>query len=110
VAAQGANTIIRPLEVTANMVYSGTPPAPYATNGDLIINNGGTREIFDLTAAAFLFGTVSRTVNFRDSQIAVTTATAYVANSPLTLQVSVGDPINGTSNIRVFGTFYVKTL
>jgi hypothetical protein len=108
VPAQGANNIIVPIQVSAQMIYGTTP---YATEGEVDIFSGGSRHCFALPSDdAFLFGTVSRTVNAAPILTTSATQTQYIANSPLTLEMQGGNPTAGNSTIVLRGLFYVITL
>jgi len=108
VPARGANTVIVPIKITGQLIYGTTP---YATNGEFDIYCGGSIPCFAFgDDNNFLFGTVSRIVNATERVLAGATDTVYIANSPLTLQTSDGNPTGGDSNVRVFGMFYVINL
>jgi hypothetical protein len=108
VPARGANTVIVPIKITGQLIYGTTP---YATNGEFDIYCGGSIPCFAFgDDNNFLFGTVSRIVNATERVLAGATDTVYIANSPLTLQTSDGNPTGGDSNVRAFGMFYVINL
>jgi hypothetical protein len=100
VSAQGANTIIVPTSVQAQMIYGTTP---YATNGVIKIFNGGTAEIIAI-GDTFTFANASTISN---SENASTLLNQYVSNQPLTITVDTGNPTAGDSDIRIFGTYKV---
>jgi hypothetical protein len=105
VPAQGANTIIVPTTILAEMDYNTTP---YATEGEVDVFCGGTRHAFTLPPDdGFLFGTVSRIVQAIPVITTSATSTQYVANQPLTLSMQGGNPTAGDSDIRIFGTYKV---
>jgi hypothetical protein len=105
VPAQGANKIIVPTTILAEMDYNTTP---YATNGNLVIKSGGGWFVAAAEDTQFLFGTVSRIVNIMviENDKSATTV-QYVANQPLTVEVLTGNPTAGDSNIRIFGYYKV---
>jgi hypothetical protein len=105
VPAQGANTIIVPTTILAEMDYNTTP---YATNGNLVIKSGGGWFVAAAEDTQFLFGTVSRIVNIMviENDKSATTV-QYVANQPLTVEVLTDNPTAGDSDIRIFGTYKV---
>jgi hypothetical protein len=105
VPAQGANTIIVPTTILAEMDYNTTP---YATEGVVDIYCGGTGVVGKVNANGFLFSTVSRVVNiFVGGALNNASETQYVPNSPLTIKVDTGNPTAGDSDIRIFGTYKV---
>lgn len=108
VPAQGANTIIVPIKVTGQLIYGTTP---YATNGEFDVYCGGSIPCFAFgDDANFLFGTVSRVANATERINANATDTIYVANSPLTIQTSDGNPTAGDSDVRIFCLYYIIAL
>lgn len=108
VPAQGANTVIVPISITGQLIYNTTP---YATNNDIFIYCGGTRQIMEFPSFnGFLYGTTSKIVNAILNLITVASDTQYVANSPLTVTVATGDPTAGDSDISIRGLYYVITL
>jgi hypothetical protein len=102
VPAQGANTIIVPTTILGNMIYNSDT---YATNGNILIFNGGTIAAVD--DDDFLFGVISRTVNILPIKPNGTSFNQYVANQPLQITVQTGNPTAGDSDIRIFGTYKV---
>lgn len=104
VPAQGANNIIVPIALTAQIDYNSVA---YATNGIVSVFNGGSYGVARVNANAFLFSTVSRTVNIQIANATIATDTQYVANSPLTITVETGDPTAGNSDIVVRILYYV---
>jgi hypothetical protein len=105
VPAQGANKIIVPTTILAEMYYNTTP---YATEGEVDVFCGGTRHPFTLPPDdGFLFGTVSRIVQAIPVITTGATSTVYVANQPMTLSMQGGNPTAGDSDIRIFGTYKV---
>jgi hypothetical protein len=104
VPAQGANTIIVPTTILAEMDYNTTP---YATEGEVDIFCGGTRHVLTLPPNdGFLFGTVSRIVQAVPDITTSATSTQYVANQPLTLSMG-GNPTAGDSDIILRGFYKV---
>lgn len=105
VPAQGANKIIVPTSIQAQMIFNTTP---YATDGEIDIYCGGSRSVWGFPADdGFLFGTVTRIVNGGIAFSSNTTATQYVANQPLTIKTVGSNPTSGDSDIRIFGTYRV---
>jgi len=105
VPAQGANKIIVPTTILAEMDYNTTP---YATEGEVDVFCGGTRQVLTLPPDdGFLFGTVSRIVQAIPVITTSATSTQYVANQPLTLSMQGGNPTAGDSDIRIFGYYKV---
>jgi hypothetical protein len=105
VPAQGANTIIVPTSITGQMIYGTTP---YATDGEIDIYCGGTRQVWGFPADdGFLFGTVSRVVNGFASSSNSVTDTQYVADEPLTLKTVGANPTAGDSDIIIRGFYKV---
>jgi hypothetical protein len=105
VPAQGANTIIVPTSIQGQMIYGTTP---YATDGEIDIYCGGTKQVWGFPADdGFLFGTVSRVVNGFAASSNNVTDTQYVANQPLTIKTVGSNPTAGDSDIRIFGTYKV---
>jgi hypothetical protein len=98
-------TIIVPTSIQGQMIYGTTP---YATDGEIDIYCGGTRQVWGFPADdGFLFGTVSRVVNAFVSVTSTSTDTQYVANQPLTIKTVGANPTAGDSDIRIFGTYKV---
>jgi hypothetical protein len=105
VPAQGANKIIVPTIVLAEMEFNTTP---YATEGEVDVFCGGTMHVLTLPPDdGFLFGTVSRIVQAIPVITTSATSTQYVANQPLTLSMQGGNPTAGDSDIRIFGYYKV---
>lgn len=106
VPAQGANTIIVPMQIIGSLDYGTTP---YATNGNIQIFNGGTYNVANVADDVFLFGSVpNRNVYiFLDNFNMIATDTQFVANSPLTITVETGNPTAGDSDVRIFLTYMV---
>jgi hypothetical protein len=108
VPAQGANTIIVPISIQGQMIYGTTP---YATDGEIDIYCGGTRQVWGFPADdGFLFGTVSRVVNGFAASSNSVTDTQYVANQPLTIKTVGSNPTAGDSTLVIFGTYLVLTV
>ena len=103
IPAQGPGIIIVPISIQAQMIYNTTP---YAGDGEIDFYCGGNRPVFGLPADdGFLFGTVTRIVNGVITHPFNTTDTQYVDNQPLTIKTVGSNPINGDSDIIIFGTY-----
>ena len=108
VSSAGADTVIIPISISAQLVYGTTP---YATNGDFDIYCGGTLNVFAAgTDDDFIFGSVSKVVNLAQRTSGGATDTFYVANSALTAKMSDGNPTAGDSDVRIWGQYYVKQI
>ena len=103
VPAPGAGKAIQVVSASASMVY-GT--VPYATNGTLYLMTDATTATapqFAVSQNSFLFGTVTRAVNFIPlsvSPLAVTDL-QIVDNKPLEAWVFFGNPTAGDSDITI---------
>lgn len=103
VPAPGAGKAIQVVSASASMVY-GT--VPYATNGTLYLMTDAataTAPQFVVSQNSFLFGTVTRAVNFIPlsvSPLAVTDL-QIVDNKPLEAWVFFGNPTAGDSDITI---------
>lgn len=105
VPAQGANKIIVPTKILAEMDYNTTP---YATQGEVDIFSGGTKHCYSLPPDnGFLFGTVSRIVQGIVVSNTGATNTQYVANSPLEVFMQGGNPTAGDSDIIIRGWYKI---
>lgn len=99
VAAPGAGLAIQVVSATASMTYNTTA---YATNGKLfLISLGSVIPQANITANGFLFGTVTRNVNFNLTNSALITDTQIGVNTPLLVQVDTADPTAGDSDITI---------
>ena len=106
VPAQGAGLKIVPISIYGQIDFNS---AAYATNGIVSIFNGGSNGVARVNANAFLFSTVSRTVNIGTLNATTATDTQYVGNAPLTVTVETAEATAGDSTIIISGIYIITT-
>ena len=101
VPAQGANKIIVPITLQAELIYNTTP---YATNGSLLFKIG-SESFVAITDTSFLFQSTSRFTSINSNSIVGDTSD--LENENLNIEVQTGNPTAGDSDIRIYGTYKV---
>lgn len=109
VAAQGANTVIIPIRITASMDFATTP-----YGGDIIMKvtldpSFITTNFFNLS---IIGASSDAIVSASAAALSLSTSSGltYLTNAPLTLTTSLSNPISGDSNIKLTVLYSVITL
>lgn len=100
VPAQGAGKIVVPLSITENLVYGGTAYTTHTTLNYKIGTAIATIDASVLPATASSIYVVPVSQNYNGA----------LANQPLTLTVSAGNPAAGNSPLDIYITYLVLTL